>query len=866
MIKTSNTIVIDLNGKSYEVESGLTILQAAERSGVYIPTLCAHKNLSPFGACRMCIVEVGGMKGFPTACTTPVQEGMIVRTETDKVREMRLEVLRLTLSQHTCGCLVCEENEQCKQHSGTVRKAGVTTGCRTCPNDGGCDLQDVVERIGLKDIAYPVYYRDLPVEKYDPFYDRDYNLCILCGRCVRICQDVRGVGTLAFQQRGSRTVIGPAFGQTHLEAGCEFCGACVSVCPTGALSEKVRKWDGKPDREEITTCPLCGLGCQVKLLVKDERIIGSLPADDSVVNDGQLCVKGRFCFAEMVNHCRRLAKPYVIRDTAKIDVGWDEAIERAAKKLSSCVPERFAMLVSPDCTNEDLYVAQKFVRVAMRSNNIDTSARMFYGAGFHAYLDLMKSSAPLSDIRKASVILCIGLDTRFGRSVVGVELRKAAERGAKLITVHPFGHSLTLTADEWLQPAPCADHELLETLLGATIPARGARGRSISKGKENGLSAAARLLGEAAVPLILIGPDILHYSDSPKILETVGRLVRAVGADVLTLPAQCNLFGSILMGAYPELLPGGFASSNKMRAAELERVWGAGLPDLTPRWTAESLSSGGRVDVLYLIGEVPTIHPSAADVVIFQNIFPPESICDVDLILPSAAFSETDGTFLSGEGRLQRVKKAVEPPGEALPDWEILCRVARKMGVKGFEFADVRQVHEEISHLVKGFGEFDALDRETVSLTYEGEMDAAHDLEGIASRGAGDLARITSGTPGNPTAASVDNTSKKPADTYPFVLTAAVDEHIYKGFPISDWVAGAREIFAAGSVAVNPENAAKAHIREGDEVVVNSTAFEKKWRARITADQPEGSLHVTLRPKERLGPNPHHVNMRKSDV
>ena len=865
MIKTNNTIVIDLDSTSYEVESGLTILQAAERNGVYIPTLCAHKNLSPFGACRMCLVEVEGMKGFPTACTTPVQNGMVVRTETDKVREMRLEVLRLTLSQHTCGCLVCEENEECKQHSGTVRKVGVTTGCRTCPNDGGCELQDVVERIGLKDIAYPVYYRDLPVEKYDPFYDRDYNLCILCGRCVRICQDVRGVGTLAFQQRGSRTLIGPAFGQTHREAGCEFCGACVSVCPTGALSEKVRKWDGKPDREEITTCPLCGLGCQVKLLVKGERIIGSLPAGDPLAVEGQLCVKGRFCFAEMVNHYRRLAKPYVIRDTAKIDVGWDEAIEWAAEKLSSCAPERFAMLVSPDCTNEDLYIAQKFVRVAMRSNNIDTSARMFYGAGFHAYLDLLKSSAPLSDIHKATVILCIGLDARFGRSVIGVELRKAVERGAKLITVHPFGHSLTLTADEWLQPAPCADHELLETLLGATIPARGARGRSISKDKENGLSAVARLLGEAAVPLILIGPDIL-YSDTPKILETVGRLARAVGAGVLTLPAQCNLFGSILMGAYPELLPGGFASSNKMRAAELERVWGAGLPDLTPRWTAESLSSGGRVDVLYLIGEVPTGGRPGADVVIFQNIFPPESICEVDLILPSAAFSEADGTFLSGEGRLQRVKKAVEPPGGALPDWEILCRVARKMGVKGFEFADVREVHEEISHLVKGFGDFDAVDRETVSLTCEGETGVSNDFGGIAFGGAGDLARIASETPDHPTAGSVDNTSKKAADTYPFVLTAAVDEHTYKGFPISDWVAGAKEIFTVGCVTVNPEDAAKIQIHEGDEVVVNSAAFEKKWRAHITADQPEGSLHVKLRPNERLGPSPHHVNLRKSDV
>jgi predicted molibdopterin-dependent oxidoreductase YjgC len=240
--------------------------------------------------------------------------------------------------------------------------------------------------------------------------------------------------------------------------------------------------------------------------------------------------------------------------------------------------------------------------------------------------------------------------------------------------------------------------------------------------------------------------------------------------------------------------------------------------------------------VLYLIGEVPWGGRPEAETIIYQNIFPPVSLRDVDLILPSAAFSEIDGTFLSGEGRLQRVKKAVDAPGAALPDWEILCRVARKMGVQGFEFADVREVHDEISHLVKGFGEFDADDRKVIELVCEGKLDVANEPSGRSTR------------------------------TAPLVLTATVDEHTYKGFLISDWVAGAKEIFAVGCVAVNPEDAAKLQLHDGDDVVVTSAAFERKWRARITADQPKGSLHVTLRPNERLGPNPHHVNMRKCDV
>ncbi len=848
----STTIVID--GKPREVYPGLTILEAAERSGVYIPTLCAHKDLTPFGACRMCIVEVEGMKGFPTACTTPVQDGMVVRTETDRVRQMRLEVLRLTLSQHTCGCLVCDENEDCKKHSETVRKTGVTTGCRTCPSDGRCDLQTVAERIGLDSIGFPVYYRDLPVEKYDPFYDRDYNLCILCGRCVRVCQDLRGSDALAFQKRGSRTVIGPAFERTHFEAGCEFCGDCVSVCPTGALSEKVRKWDGAPDREVVSICPLCGMGCRTKLLVKNSRLIGSLPASsEEAVGGNELCVKGRFCLTELVNDRRRSKKPLARSDVSVLEIEWESAVERAAEKLNGCAPGRFAMIVSPNCTNEDLYVAQKFARVAMRSNRIDTGARLHYRASFKAYLELLTLSGRLQDIREASVILAIGLDVRFGRSVVGVELRKAVKRGAKLITIHPRGHNLSLAAEEWLQPGPGLDIGYFISLMNAVEKARGPAGGP--RTADRGLSNAARLLGEATAPLILVGPDILQFSASSRILELIGSLARAIGAGVLTLPGQNNLYGSIWMGAYPELLPGGFASSNAKKAGELEKVWGAKLSDLSSGWTAENLEAGDGNDVLYLVGEVPGSGRPSNSFVIFQNMFPPDSLRYADLVLPSAAFSEVDGTVVTGDGRVQRVKKAVEPPGNALPDWEILCRVARKMGVEGFDFGDVREIHKEISKVVAGLGDFDAIDRRALSLPTGWSFGVAeHHVENESSN-AESLAATAVGDP-----------SPDSGETFPFVLTASVEENTYRGFPISNWVAGAREIFVDDRVDISPSDAETAHIEEGDEVLVSSAGFVRKWRAHLASNQPEGSLHVTLRPHDRLGPSPHFVNVRKSDV
>ncbi len=843
MSKPNETVAVRIDNQDFEVERGLTILQAAEQKGIYIPTLCSHKDLTPFGGCRMCIVEVEGMRGFPTACTTPIEEGMVIRTHTAQVQEVRKEILQLILSEHTSSCLICDEKDECQEFMGTIRKAGVTTGCRFCPNDGQCELQEVVEKLGIKEIDYPIYYRHLGVEKDDPFYDRDYNLCILCGRCIRMCQEIRTANTLAFKQRGRQTVIGPAYDRTHMDAGCEFCGACVSVCPTGALSEKVRKWEGKAEREEITTCPLCGVGCQMRLQVKGGKIIGSLPSEDPLVNDGQLCVKGRFCITELVNHHQRLKKPYKSQSGSKVEVSWEEAVELAAEKLSSCSPEDFGMLVSPNCCSEDLYVAQKFARVALSSPNIDTTARMFYGSGFNAYLDLLKMCVPLSELRKASVILCIGLDTRFGRSVVGVELRKAVKRGAKIITINPRHHNLALIADQWLQPAPGTEVSLLRSLVKLTEKKKTAISRPRSKGRSRSagdeLSAAAKTLKEGSAVVILVGSEFLQYDESPRILEAVENLARARGAGVVPLPAQNNLFGSILMGVYPELLPGAFSFSNKRRVADLGKKWAKDIPNFPSRPNAEILSSGQKLRVLYLIGEIPTSLRPSCDFLIFQNIYPPQSDYEADLVLPAAAFTEVDGTFINGEGRTQRVRKAVDPPGEALPDWEILCRIARKMGKVGFDFSKVGEIDEEISSVVRGLEDFDGIQRKANFLVCEGKLNV-------------------------PKARSP--AAKKRGKKFPLLLNTSVIEHAYRGFSLSTWVEGARKLFAEGTVVINPQDAGKAGISSGDEVVVTSARFEKAWPATIVSEQPKGTLHVTLRQGESVGPNPHPVRIRKKDV
>ncbi|MCX6825983.1 MAG: molybdopterin-dependent oxidoreductase [candidate division Zixibacteria bacterium] len=850
MSKPSETITINIDNQFLQVGAGKTILQAAEQNHIYIPTLCAYKDLTPFGGCRMCIVEVDGLRGFPTACTTPVVEGMNIRTNTVQLQNIRSEILQLILSEHPCSCLICDEQEECKEFSGTIRKATVTTGCRYCPNDGQCELAEVAKKVGVKEINYPINYRYYRVEREDPFYDRDYNLCILCGRCIRMCQEIRAANALTFKQRGQKTVIGPAYNRTHIEAGCEFCGACVSICPTGALSEKTRKWEGKAEREEITTCALCGVGCQVHLQIKGRDIIGALPADDPLINNGQLCVKGRFCIPELINNHQRLKKPYRAHDGLKIELTFEQAIEEAAKKLAVCPPNEFGMIVSQNITNEDLYIAQKFTRAVMGSNNIDTMARIYYGAGLNNYVGLMKSSATLESLRKAATILCIGLDTRYGGSVVGVELRMANRKGAKIITINSHPHNLSIVAHTWLKPESGEEVGFIQSLARLIGKAKSKRPDAKSETKphpsDNDIETAARILAESSSVIILIGSDVFKYLNSPKVLEEIGKLARSLQAEIMPLPAQNNFNGALLMGAYPELLPGGFSSARKDKQAQLGEIWGSQIPDWATSWNAEAVMTGKRMKILYLIGEVPLRERPASDFLIFQNLYPPESIYRTDLVLPSAAFTEIDGTFINGEGRLQRVRKAVEPPGFALPDWKILCLIAQKMGKKGFDFDSVDDVHKEISCQVNGFSSLDNIKRETVIMT----------LEPACLTGKSDFAIDPYQAPD----------SGKANMEFPYLLHTAISEHTYRGFPLASYVEGLKKLFIEATLEISPEDAKKAGLISGDEVIVTSAKFEKTWPARIMAEQTAGILHVTLPQGEVPGRNPYPVRIRKKNV
>ncbi len=725
---------IIINERPLQVEKGITILQAARQHAIYIPTLCDYPGLPAHGSCRMCIVEIQGKLNTPTACTTPVEEGMVILTGSPKVQQLRDELLKMLLAEHPSSCLFCPEKGQCDGCMVTLRKAGVTTGCRSCYKDNQCELQDLVEKSELSWLDYPVRYRMLPVEKNDPFFDRDYNLCVLCGRCIRTCAELHFGNVLAFTARGTQTLVGPAFNRTHLEAGCSFCGACVEVCPTGALAEKTRKWDGKPDRETTTTCPLCSLGCQMRLLSKNNTVIGSLPDHSSGADS--LCVKGRFGITELVNHPTRLKQPQKAAGQSRLRIAWDEAVQLAAEKLTTCPPDRFEMIVSSNCTNEDVFIAQKFTRQVMRSDRIFTIDQDGYplksggsADGMDAILKLLAQSQPLSVLAEAQVILCLGLDDPYSQSVVEVKLHQAKARGARIITVNSQEHNLGYYADEWLQPLPGKEPDLIDQLLERTgKPATGNPDRGGERPVER-IEQAARLLQESSNITVIVGPSILDHADQARLLEAVDRLVKQLGARVIVLPEQGNLLGSLLLG-------------------------------ISPR---ESTAGSQDLDVLYLVGEnVPVSFPGHP-FVLYQNIYPPSPGCQAGLVLPAAAFSEEEGTFINHAGRLQEIHRCVPPPGEALPTWEILCRIAQKMGAQGFDYAGAADIRVEIAGIIEGFQAGGVVDL-TILLNADRSVQ-----NNIKMAGAGE----------------VDACS---------LLTRQTNSHTYMGFPLAQWVAGLRQL------------------------------------------------------------------------
>ena len=355
------SITLSIDGQELSAQEGQSILECALEHGIDIPHICTHPALPASGTCRLCVVEVEGMRGYPTSCTTPVAEGMVVHTRTEALLKLRRNTLSLMMLEHPSACLVCDKRELCEQYRPHSEKAGRTTGCHTCNNKSGCELRSLSEELALGDLPISPTYQHKPLDRSNPFIDRDLNLCILCGRCVRICKLQHGTGAIDFVERGSETYIGTAFGRSYEEAGCQFCGSCIDVCPTGALAERYAKWYPKPDQTTESSCQLCEQACAMRL----EASQGKLTSGRAVNERVPICVLGRFAMAEFLNGTDRLKAPLMRVGQVLRETPWDAIVPALADKLKAFRGDGFTLICDSANSLEDRYVFKKFTTEVM---------------------------------------------------------------------------------------------------------------------------------------------------------------------------------------------------------------------------------------------------------------------------------------------------------------------------------------------------------------------------------------------------------------------------------------------------------------------------------------------------------------------
>lgn len=428
---------LTINGRTVTARENETVLDCALRHGIDIPHLCTHPSLPPYGACRLCIVEIEGMRGFPSSCTTPAAAGMVVHTDTEQLRELRGNILGLMLLEHPGGCLMCARRDQCEQFRPAAEKSGRTTGCHTCSSKDICEVRALSEELGVCRLPVPPNYQHRPIERKDPFIDRDLNLCVLCGRCVRVCKHQHGTAIIDFIGRSSQSRIGEAFDRSLKDAACRFCGSCVDVCPTGSLADRFAKWFGKPDSTVETTCLLCDAGCAVAVGVK-----GSVAATVSAVDqDKPLCVLGRFGTAEFLNGVTRLKKACLRVGTVLRESSVDQAVEASAGRLVDFTGERFAFVCDDSVTLEDRHVFGKFTSEVMKSPHyieLKPDSRGYVRATLPEGVEAVFAVGDLldpADLKKLKLLIvsdCYPTDTSRGAHVVFPAAVLAETRGTVL--------------------------------------------------------------------------------------------------------------------------------------------------------------------------------------------------------------------------------------------------------------------------------------------------------------------------------------------------------------------------------------------------------------------------------------------------
>ncbi|MFF4749964.1 formate dehydrogenase subunit alpha [Streptomyces sp. NPDC002514] len=866
------TVSVEVDGLPVTVPEGTSVLRAAAQAGIDIPKLCATDSVEPFGSCRLCVVEIDGRRGTPASCTTPVADGMVVRTQTPKVEKLRQGTMELYISDHPLDCLTCSAN-------------------------GDCELQDMAGVVGLRQVRYGYEgenHLDAAPDLSNPYFDFNPSKCIVCSRCVRACGEVQGTFALTIEGRGFDSKVSPGAGESFMDSECVSCGACVQACPTATLQERSVVELGMPSRSVVTTCAYCGVGCSFKAELRGDELVRMVPYKDGGANEGHSCVKGRFAFGYATHPDRKL-KPMVREKTTDPwrEVEWDEAIRTVARRMRAIQdtygPASIGAISSSRCTNEEVYVVQKMVRAAFGNNNVDTCARVCHSPTGYGLKQTFGESAGTQDFRsvaKADVIMVIGANPTDGHPVFGSRMKRRLREGAQLVVVDPRRIDLVrsphIEAAHHLQLRPSTNVAVInsmahvvvtEQLVDASFVAERCEGfaewaefvalpenspeatEAVTGVPAEQLRAAARLYATAPNGAIYYGLGVTEHSQGSTMVMGMANLAMACGnigrdgVGVNPLRGQNNVQGSCDMGSFPHELTGYRHVSDDAVRTVFEQLWGRSIlpePGLRiPNMFDAAIDGSFRG--LFVHGEDiaqsdPNLkHVSAAlsamELVVVQDLFLNETAKFAHVFLPGASFLEKDGTFTNAERRINRVR-AVMKPKTGKHEWQIVCEIATAMGYP-MAYDHPSQIMDEIAQVTPTFTgvSFDVLDK-LGSVQWPCNEQAP---EGTPTmhvdafvRGKGKFV-VTAYVP----------TDERTTSRFPLVLTT--------GRILSQYNVGA-QTRRTGNVAWHPEDVLELHpldaenrgVTDGDLVTLASRVGSTTLRARVSDRMPPGVVYTTF--------------------
>jgi formate dehydrogenase major subunit len=872
--KSAQVVTLTIDDREVVVPAGTSVLRAAALAGIAIPKLCATDQLEAFGSCRLCLVQIAGMKGMPASCTTPVAEGMKVTTENKAIADVRRGVMELYISDHPLDCL-------------------------TCPANGHCELQDMAGVVGLREVRYGYEGANhLKAEKdtSNPYFTFDPSKCIVCSRCVRACDEQQGTFALTIQARGFESKVSASQDDPFMDSECVSCGACVQACPTATLTENSVIEKGQAEHSVITTCAYCGVGCSFRAEMKGEEIVRMVPDKNGHANHGHSCVKGRFAIG-YATHPDRIVKPMIrarISDPWR-EVSWEEAIGYAAGELKRIQAkygrDSIGGITSSRCTNEETYLVQKLVRAGFGNNNVDTCARVCHsptGYGLKNTIGESAGTQAFDSVMQADVIFVIGANPTDGHPVFASQMKRRLRQGAHLIVADPrridLVHTPHIEADYYLPLRPGTNVAFINSIAHVVVTEglvkedyvrercewdsfekwRALVGdpkyspeamESVTGVPAAAVRGAARLYATGGNGAIYYGLGVTEHSQGSTMVMGIANLAMATGnigregVGVNPLRGQNNVQGSCDMGSFPHEFTAYRHVSDDAVRHSFEAAWGVTLraePGLRiPNMFEAALD--GDFKALYIEGEdigqsdPNTQHVTAAlsamECIIVQDLFLNETAKFAHVFLPGSTFLEKDGTFINAERRCSRVRRVMKPKN-GYADWEITQLLSNAVGFP-MNYRHASEIMDEIARLTPTMTgiSFELLDRLG---SVQWPCNAEHP-EGTPTMHVGTFVRgkgkflLTDYVP----------TNERVNVKYPLILTT--------GRILSQYNVGAQTRRTANvqwhdedRLEIHPHDAEERGVAEGDWVGIASRAGETVMRARVTDRVQPGVVYCTF--------------------